>query len=205
MIDVMRQLGHERFCLVGHDRGSLVALRLALDRPQAVERVALIDALPVSEHLRRAGAEFATRWWHWFFFAQPDVPERVINADPAAWYGAKADPATMGVDNHAELMDAVARPEVVRSMLEDYRAGLTVDRAHEEEDRAAGRRISAPLRVLWSLQDDLEDLYGDPLLVWRTWADQLDGFGIDSGHHVAEENPEALTRALIDHFQPWKP
>ena len=202
LVEVMRQLGHERFCLVGHDRGSLVALRLALDHPQAVERVVLIDSLPVSEHLRRAGVEFATQWWHWFFFAQPDIPERVINADPAAWYGAKADPAAMGAGNHAELMDAVAHPEVVQSMLEDYRAGLTVDRAHEEEDRAAGRRITAPLRVLWSLRDDLEDLYGDPLLIWRAWADELDGFGIDSGHHVAEENPEALTRALIGHFQP---
>jgi haloacetate dehalogenase len=202
MVEVMRQLGHDHFGLVGHDRGSLVALRLALDHPEAVERVVLIDCLPVSEHLDRTGAEFATRWWHWFFFAQPDIPERVINADPAAWYGAKAVPAAMGDENHAELMDAVARPEVVRSMLEDYRAGLTVDRAHEEQDRGADRRVTAPLRVLWSLRDDLEELYGDPLVIWRGWADQLDGFGIDSDHHVAEENPRALTQALVDHFRP---
>lgn len=202
MLAVMRQLGHERFCLAGHDRGSLVALRLALDHPQAVERLALIDCIPVSEHLRRADARFATQWWHWFFFAQPDIPERVINADPAAWYGEKADPAAMGAENHAELMDAVAHPEVVRAMLEDYRAGLTVDRAHEEADRAAGRRVTAPLRVLWSLQDDIEDLYGDPLVIWREWADSVDGFGIDSGHHVAEENPEDLARALAGHFRP---
>jgi haloacetate dehalogenase len=202
MVTVMRALGHERFLLAGHDRGSLVALRLALDHPQAVERVVLIDCLPVSEHLDRAGATFATRWWHWFFFAQPEIPERVINADPPAWYGPKADPDAMGADNHAELLDAVSRPEVVRSMLEDYRAGLTVDRAHEEADRAAGRRVTAPLRVLWSLRDDLEDLYGDPLEIWRAWADDLDGFGIDSGHHVAEENPADLVRALVDHFRP---
>lgn len=202
MVTVLRTLGHERFHVVGHDRGSYVALRLALDHPQAVERLVLVDCLPVSEHLRRAGAEFATRWWHWFFFAQPDVPERVINADPAGWYGPKADPAAMGAENHAELMDAVAHPDVVRSMLEDYRAGLTVDRAHEEADRSAGRRVTAPLRVLWSLRDDLEDLYGDPLEIWRTWANDLDGFGIDSGHHVAEENPEALTRAVVGHFHP---
>ena len=107
----------------------------------------------------------------------------------------------MGANNHAELMDAVAHPEVVRSMLEDYRAGLSIDRAHEEADRAAHRRITAPLRVLWSLQDDLEDMYGNPLDIWRTWADELDGFGIDSGHHVAEENPEALLQALIGHFR----
>jgi haloacetate dehalogenase len=202
MLAVMRHLGHERFHLAGHDRGSYVALRLALDHPQAVERLALIDCIPVSEHLRRADARFATEWWHWFFFAQPDIPERVINADPVAWYGGKADPAAMGAENHAELMDAVARPEVVRAMLEDYRAGLTVDRAHEEADRAAGRRVTAPLRVLWSLRDDIEDLYGDPLVIWREWADDVDGFGIDSGHHVAEENPEDLARALAGHFRP---
>jgi haloacetate dehalogenase len=205
MLTVMRQLGHERFRLAGHDRGSYVALRLALDHPQAVERLALIDCVPVSEHLRRADATFATRWWHWFFFAQPEIPERVINADPAGWYGPKADPAVMGAENHAELMEAVAQPEVVRAMLEDYRAGLSVDRAHEEADRAAGRRVTAPLRVLWSLQDDLEDLYGDPLDIWRGWADDVDGFGIDSGHHVAEENPEALVRALVGHFRPETP
>ncbi|MEU4387997.1 alpha/beta hydrolase [Promicromonospora sp. NPDC023805] len=202
MLAVMRHLGHERFCLAGHDRGSYVALRLALDHPQAVERLALIDSVPISEHLRRADARFATEWWHWFFFAQPDIPERVINADPVAWYGSNVDPAAMGAENHAELMDAVARPEVVVAMLEDYRAGLTVDRAHEEADRAAGRRITAPLRVLWSLQDDIEDLYGDPLVIWREWADDVDGFGINSGHHVAEENPEDLAQALAGHFRP---
>ncbi|MFD7026058.1 alpha/beta fold hydrolase [Promicromonospora sukumoe] len=201
MTTVMRHLGHERFHLAGHDRGSYVALRLALDHPEAVDRLTLIDCLPISEHLRRADADFARRWWHWFFFAQPEIPERVIDADPAAWYGPKADPATMGAENHAELMAAVRHPEVVRSMLEDYRAGLSVDRDHEEADRAAGRRVTAPLRVLWSLQDDLEDLYGDPLAVWRTWADDLDGFGIPSGHHVAEENPEALAEALVSHFR----
>ncbi|MFD6444333.1 alpha/beta fold hydrolase [Promicromonospora sp. NPDC060204] len=202
MVAVMRQLGHEHFCLAGHDRGSYVALRLTLDHPEAVERLALIDCLPISEHLRRVDADFATRWWHWFFFAQPDIPERVINANPVGWYGPKADAATMGAENHAELMAAVRHPEVVRAMLEDYRAGLSVDRAHEEADQAAHRRVAAPLRVLWSLQDDLEDLYGDPLAIWRAWADDLDGFGIPSGHHVAEENPEALAAALVDHFRP---
>jgi haloacetate dehalogenase len=202
MLAVMRHLGHERFFLAGHDRGSYVALRLALDHPQAVERLALIDCVPISEHLRRTDARFATEWWHWFFFAQPDIPERVINADPVAWYGPNVDPAAMGAENHAELMAAVARPEVVLAMLEDYRAGLTVDRAHEEADRAAGRRVTAPLRVLWSLKDDIEDLYGDPLVIWREWADDVDGFGIDSGHHVAEENPADLARALAGHFRP---
>ncbi|NKY99197.1 alpha/beta hydrolase [Nocardiopsis alborubida] len=196
MVAVMRLLGHDRFALVGHDRGSYVALRLVLDHPDLVSRVALIDCLPISEHLSRITPEFAARWWHWFFFAQPEVPERVINADPDRWY--TGDPVSMGRENHEEWRRAVRDPEVVRAMLEDYRAGLTVDRAHEEADRAAGVRVRCPALVLWSLRDDLEELYGDPLRVWRTWADDVRGHGIDSGHHVAEEAPEELAAALGD-------
>lgn len=197
MLAVARHLGHERFTLAGHDRGSYVALRLALDHPDVVERLILMDCLPISEHLRRADARFATAWWHWFFFAQPDIPERVINADPVAWYLPKADPATMGTANHEELMSAVRHPHVVRAMLEDYRAGPTVDRMHEEADRTEGRRIEVPTLVLWSLQDDLEALYGDPLAIWRLWADDVRGAGIDSRHHLAEEAPGELVRALM--------
>ncbi|WP_448316891.1 alpha/beta fold hydrolase [Streptomyces sp. CO7] len=198
LVTVMRELGHERFQVAGHDRGSYVALRLALDHPAAVTRVALLDCLPICEHLDRAGAEFATRWWHWFFFAQPEIPERVITADPDSWY--RGDPEAMGPENHAERLAAVRRPEVVRAMLEDYRAGLTVDRAHEEADRAAGRRVRCPALVLWSLRDDLEELYGDPLEIWRDWADDVRGHGIDSGHHMAEEAPRDLADALTGFF-----
>jgi haloacetate dehalogenase len=196
--ELMMRLGHDTFSVVGHDRGSYVALRLALDHPERMDRVVLIDCIPISEHLRRADARFATAWWHWFFFAQPETPERVINADPDAWYA--GDPDVMGRENHDEWRAAIHDPAVVRSMLEDYRAGLTIDRQHEEEDRAAGRTVTAPLLVLWTLRDDLEDLYGDPVRIWRDWADDVRGFGIDSGHHVAEEAPAELTRALLGHL-----
>ena len=198
IVAVVRALGHRRFALAGHDRGSYVALRLALDHPEAVSRLALLDCLPISEHLSRITPEFATRWWHWFFFAQPDIPERVINADPDGWY--RGDPKSMGQENYDEWRRAVRNPRVVRAMLEDYRAGLTVDRQHEEADRAAGRRIRSPLLVLWSKRDDIEALYGDPLTIWRAWADDVGGHGIDSGHHMAEEAPEALAASLGDFF-----
>jgi haloacetate dehalogenase len=196
---VARELGHERFHLVGHDRGSYVALRLALDHPQAVKKLVLMDCLPISEHLQRADARFATAWWHWFFFAQPDIPERVIGADPEGWYAPKAVPATMGQENHAELMRAIRNPAVVRAMLEDYRAGLTVDREDEEADVAAGNKLRPHTLVLWSTRDDLPSLYGDPLEIWRSWTQHEPvGFGIDSGHHIAEEASGALTDALVD-------
>jgi haloacetate dehalogenase len=193
-------LGHRRFALAGHDRGSYVALRLALDHPRAVSRLALLDCIPISEHLSRATAEFATRWWHWFFFAQPEIPERVINADPDSWY--RGDPGAMGRENYDEWRKATRNPDVVRAMLEDYRAGLTIDRQHEETDRTAGNRLPLPLLVLWSQRDDLEDLYGDPLVIWRDWADDVRGHSIDSAHHMAEEAPEVLAAALGEFFAP---
>lgn len=199
MAQLMTRLSHDRFSVVGHDRGSYVGLRLALDHETRVDRVVLMDCLPISEHLDRADARFATAWWHWFFFAQPEIPERVITADPDSWY--TGDPAVMGQENYAEWRSAVRDPDVVRAMLEDYRAGMTIDREHEEADRARGHRVSAPLLVLWSLRDDLAQLYGDPLTIWRSWATEVEGRGIDSGHHVAEEAPEDLVAALVPFLQ----
>ncbi|GLY15288.1 hydrolase [Kineosporia sp. NBRC 101677] len=191
---LMKALGHEQFAVVGHDRGSYVALRLALDHPGSVSHLAVLDGVPISEALARCDAKFAHDWYHWFFFAQPQRPERAINADPDAWY--EADPQSMGAQNHAEFRAAIHDPQTVRAMLEDYRAGLGIDREHEEADRRAGRTVACPTLVLWSSRDDMEDLYGDPLDIWRSWAGDLRGHSIESGHHVAEENPDDLVRAL---------
>lgn len=190
----MHSLGHDRFDVVGHDRGSYYAFRLALDHPSAVRKLALLDCVPISEHLDRADARFATAWWHWFFYAQLEKPERAITADPDAWY--HEDPAAMGEENYAEWRAAVHDPDVVRGMLEDYRAGLTVDYADEVQDRDAGRQVGQPLLVLWSTLDDLEHLHGDPLTIWRNWADRVTGRGIRSPHHVAEHAPDELAAVL---------
>jgi haloacetate dehalogenase len=192
---MMAKLGHRRFSVVGHDRGCYVALRLALDHSDVVERLVILDGVPISEALDRCDATFARDWYHWFFFAQPDKPERAILADPDTWY--PGTPDDMGRENYDELRRATRDPETVRAMLEDYRAGLGVDRQHEETDRAAGRQVPCPTLLLWSTRDDLERLYGDPLAVWRPWAPNLRGEGIESGHHMAEENPQALVQALL--------
>jgi haloacetate dehalogenase len=196
----MHELGYPRFALAGHDRGSYVALRLALDHPETVSRLALLDCIPISEHLSRITTEFATRWWHWFFFAQPEIPERVIDADPDSWY--QGDPVAMGQGNYNEWREATRNPDVVRAMIEDYRAGLTIDRQHEEADRAAGNRLRLPLLVLWSDRDDLKAFYGDPLVIWRDWADDVRGHPIDSGHHMGEEAPAAVAASLGEFFSP---
>ena len=189
-------LGHERVAVVGHDRGAYVATRLALDHPDAVTHLVAMDAVPIVEALDRADARFASSWWHWFFFGQTEKPaERVINADPDAWY--RVDRELMGEEAYADLRRALHDPEVVHAMLEDYRAGLREDRDADEADRAAGRRIGCPLLVVWAARDDLEELYGDPLSVWRGWAHDLRGVRLDSGHHMAEEVPDELAAALL--------
>ncbi|GGL11614.1 alpha/beta fold hydrolase [Mangrovihabitans endophyticus] len=193
-VALMATLGHPVFAVAGHDRGCYVALRLALDHPLSVRRLVVMDGVPISEALARCDAGFARDWFHWFFFAQPGKPEAAIAADPDLWY--RGDPGAMGAENFAEFHAATRDPDTVRAMLEDYRAGLGVDRDHEEADRQAGRRIGCPTLLLWSTRDDLERLYGDPVAVWEPWAPILSGTAIDSGHHMAEENPAAVTDAL---------
>ena len=197
MLALMRALGHERFAVAGHDRGSSVAFRLAMDAPEAVTHLAVMDGMPVLEALERCDARFAAMWWHWWFFAQTEKPaEEWINRDPDAWYTATAE--AMGAENHADLMRAVHDPGTVHAMVEDYRAGPGIDREIEEADRAAGRRVTCPTLFAASIHDDMEDIYGDPVAIWRDWADDVRGARIDSGHHMAEEAPEDLATALRD-------
>jgi haloacetate dehalogenase len=199
-VGLMRALGHERFAVVGHDRGAYAALRTALDHRSAVSHLAILDAVPIGEALARANARFAQAWPHWFFFGLPDKPERAILCDPDAWY--RNDPAAMGAANHADYRRAIHDPATVHAMIEDYRAGLTVDRAADEADMAAGRTVDAPVLVLWASRDDLADLYGDPLEVWRAWAGDLRGHAIESGHHMAEDAPETLAVELRSFLAP---
>lgn len=196
VVSLMRYLGHDQFAVVGHDRGALAAFRTAMDHPGAVTRLAVMDGLPVTEHLERLNEQFVRTWWHWWFLGQTDKPaERVINADPDAWYRTPA-PTEMGEANHADLWAALRNPAVVHGMCEDYRAGLRIDRAHEEADRTADRRIACPMLLLAATDDDI-GIHGDPEAIWRPWtAGMLSSAQIHSGHHQAEEAPDELTQAL---------
>jgi haloacetate dehalogenase len=194
---LMHTLGHDQFAVAGHDRGSYVAFRLAMDHPAAVSHLAVLDGVPIGEALARCTAAFATEWWHWFFLGNPAAEaDRVINADPGAWYHSDAHRPQMGEAAWADYHRAIHDPATVRAMCEDYRAGLTVDREHDDADLAAGRRVGCPVLMLWATRDDMERLYGDPVAVWRRWADNIRGAPIDSGHHMAEEAPDQLAAAL---------
>jgi haloacetate dehalogenase len=194
-VALMRALGHERFAVAGHDRGALVAYRTALDHPDAVNALVVMDGLPLIEHLDRVDARFAASWWHWWFLGQTEKPaERVISADPEAWY--RPNRELMGEENLADYLRAIHDSATVHGMCEDYRAGLGIDAQHDREDREAGRRIACPVLFLASIHDDMEELYGDPVAIWRDWADDVRGGRIDSGHHMPEEAPEQVADAL---------
>lgn len=197
IVALLRALGHDRFAVAGHDRGALVALRAALDHPDAVTRLVIMDGLPVVEHLERLNETFVRTWWHWWFMGQTDKPaERVICADPDAWYRTPP-PEVMGAEAHADVWQALRNPAVVHGMCEDYRAGLRIDRAHEEQDRAAGRRVACPMLFLQAAHDDI-DIHGDPVAIWRPWvAGPLASGVIDSGHHQAEEQPGQVADAIL--------
>jgi haloacetate dehalogenase len=195
-VALMRALGHERVAVAGHDPRLLCRVS-PRDRPSGGCDTPGGDGRRADRRaLARADARLAAAWWHWFFLGQTAKPaEGFICADPDAWYD--IDPGQMGEEAYADLRRALHDPETVHAMCEDYRAGLGVDRDHDDADRRAGRRVRCPALVVWSSRDDMEDLYGDPVSVWRDWlADIRDGVAIDSGHHMAEEAPNELAEAI---------
>ena len=165
-------------------------------------------ACPIGEALARCNARFAQAWWHWFFLAQPRLPERGHRRRPGP-AGTRSAATTTGpawARRRARTTSAAIHdPATVHAMCEDYRAGLGLDRAADDADRAAGRRIACPVLVIWAGRSDLESLYPDILGIWRTWAPDVRGHAIDSGHHLAEERarsagprPARLPRAAQD-------
>jgi haloacetate dehalogenase len=201
-VRVMRHFGFERFCLAGHDRGAICAYRLAFDHPDAVARLALLEGVPLAEHWERADARFMVEWWHWAFFAQPaPLAERLIGADPEWYLTRNAERiAPWGEEGLADYLEAYLNPATRHAMFEDYRAGATIDRAHDEEFRRSGRKLGCPLLLLWGAREDLEQLYGNPRALWSDWAIDVRGRGLDAAHFLAEETPEEVAAELRDFF-----
>ncbi len=198
-IGLMRLLGFDRFDVVGHDRGGRVAYRMALDSPDVVRRLTVMDVIPTGEVWARADSRFALGYWHWAFLAQPrPIPERLIEHDPEFFFfdaefgGAirRFPPAAV-----ADYLRCARDPAAIAAMCEDYRAGATCDRQWDDEDRAAGRRITCPTQVLWAGKGALAAWY-DPLAIWRDWADDVSGSALDGGHFLIEECPKETLAAI---------
>lgn len=202
MLALMRGLGHDRFQLVSHDRGARVAHRLALDAPEAVERLCVMDIVPTLHHFETTGMDFAMGYYHWFFLAQPHPkPERMILRDVEDWFDIQTtrEPKDRGFfhpEARADYLAALRQPGTVEAICEDYRAAATIDLVHDRESRAAGERVGCPLLALWGAKGKVGAWY-EPLKVWRDYArGEVTGGPVPSGHYLPEEAPEEVLAAL---------
>ncbi len=203
-VALMRALGHERFFVVGHDRGGRVAHRMALDYPDAVAKIALFDIAPTATMYARTDKVFATRYFWWFFLIQPyPLPERLIEADPEFFLRKHID----GQNKIANATEAAALAEYLRCYLdpatrhaicEDYRASAGIDLVHDEDDK--GKRVTAPLLALWGARGTVGALY-DVLDTWREKAVDVTGNALDCGHTLQEECPEVVLSELRSFFR----
>jgi haloacetate dehalogenase len=197
-VEVMRQLGFERFGVAGHDRGGRCAYRLALDHPERVERLAVLDIVPTADMWHRVDMEFGLVDWHWFFLAQPaPFPEEVIGSNPEAYYF-HGDRSRFDPEALEDYLSCVRDPETIHGMCEDYRAGATIDFELDEADRGK-RSIECPVLALWSGREELGRWF-DVLDVWRQWADDVRGRALDCGHFLAEEAPGETYEELRTFF-----
>jgi haloacetate dehalogenase len=204
MVEAMEQLGHEKFAVVGHDRGGRVAYRLALDHPERVTRLSTLDIIPTWEMWDKMSAQRAMRVFHWTFLAQPyPLPEMLIGKAPIeymewkmlAWNGSKSNSIFDGrAFDHYRA--AFMQPERIHAMCEDYRAGQSTDVAIDDADVKAGRKIECPLLALWGTRG-IPSIGEQPLDVWRRWARDVRGKAINGGHFLVEENPDDTLAELL--------
>ena len=198
MAELMEGLGHRRFLVGSHDRGARVAHRLALDYPDRVERLAVLDIVPTLEHFERTDMNFALGYYHWFWFAQPHpFPEELICAAPEVWFHAHVrrdggPPRFFHPEALADYLAAARTPEAITGMCEDYRAAATVDLEHDRASRAGGERVRCPMLVLWGAQGRIGGWY-DALAIWRQYcAAEVQGGPVSSGHYLPEEAPDEV-------------
>jgi haloacetate dehalogenase len=202
-LEVMRHLGYDQFSIAGHDRWARCAYRLALDHPDAVLRLAVMDVVPVGDAYDRAGKDFSLLYWQWSFLAAPEpVPEQFINAAPATMVEFMLDDWSVVKDAfpaevRAEYVEKWTHPYTVHAICEEFRASATLDYQHDEADRG-NRKIACPVLVLWSQRGSVAKLYDDPLAIWQQWADDVRGSPVPVGHFIPEEAPEETTRQLLN-------
>ena len=202
MLALMVALGHRRLAVAGHDRGARIAYRMALDHPEAVSKLCVVDILPTSEYWDLADRKFAVNTFHWGFLARDGgLPERLIGKDPdffqdylmRLWSG---DYGALSPEALKEYRRCFAKPENIAASCADYRAGYTLDDAQDREDRAAGRKIRCPIMVL-SGDQHLSTGEDRAVDIWKRWADDVSGSVIRSGHFVMEEKPQDVLAALV--------
>jgi haloacetate dehalogenase len=204
-VEVMRALGFERFAVAGHDRGGRVAHRMALDFPEKVLRLAVLDIAPTLTMYERADMEFAKRYVWWFFHIQKyPMPERMIGADPEFYLRQQmgsltGTPGAVTAAALAEYLRCYCQPATIHATCEDYRAAAGIGLRQDAEDAKAGRKVTAPLLALWGAKGAVGKWYDVPA-VWRERATDVRGRALDCGHMIPEELPEETLAEFVRFF-----
>ncbi|MBU3577978.1 alpha/beta fold hydrolase [Polynucleobacter sp. UK-Kesae-W10] len=202
---LMKALGYPQFFLLGHDRGARVSHRLAMDYPESVLKLLMLDISPTLTMYDNTTMEFAKGYWHWFFLIQPEpVPETLIGANPEYWLknhmGRHAGTGIFSPERWAEYLAGASNPESMHAMCEDYRAAATIDLEHDREDRRNGKKLQMPVRVLWG-EHGLVNKCFKPAEDWNQVAAMpVSGKAVPSGHYIPEELPEGLIEEARQFF-----
>ena len=206
ILEFMNELGFDSFYIVGHDRGARIAHRLALDFPDKVFKMILLDIIPTIEHFERTNFDFAMGYYHWFWLAQRSpIPESVINKAPEEWFFAhtsreKKNKYFFCSEALKDYIECVKNPETIRAICEDYRAAATIDLVDDKLSREKKVKLNMPILVLWGNKGKIGKWY-EPLLIWKKYCTQeVKGYGINTGHYLAEENPEEVIRNINEFF-----
>ena len=202
MKEFMNLLGFDKFYLVGHDRGARIGHRLALDYPDKVLKLILLDIIPTIEHFERINKDFAMGYYHWFWLAQRNpIPESVINKAPEEWFFAhtsreKKDKNFFARKALDDYLKCLRDPTTIRAICEDYRAAASIDLKDDNISRKQNIKIKMPTLVLWGKKGKIEQWY-NPISIWQKYCVQeVRGYGIDTGHYLAEENPDAIIKSI---------
>ena len=199
MVEVMDYFGYREFSVVGHDRGARVAHRLALDYPERVKKVCIMDIVPTYHMFKHTDQAFATGYYHWFFLIQPNgLPEKLIGSNPVYFLTEKlkrwsAPDAQFAPEAMSDYIRCFSNPETIRASCDDYRAAASIDLEHDEA--SLGQKIRCPLLVLWGAKGFVQRTY-DVLDVWRQYAEQVEGKALDCGHFLPEEQPDEVVAVL---------
>ena len=207
MVEAMEKLGHVHFGLAGHDRGGRVSYRLALDHPGRLSKLATLDIMPTYDYWLKMDYKFALKVYHWPFLAQAaPLPETLLGGNPdfylknklSSWSHTK-DLSVFDPRALEHYLAAFRDPLRIHAMCEDYRAGATLDFDHDKADKDAGKKITIPMLALWG-NAGIAQSAATPLDVWKTWATNVRGQPVNSGHFLTEEDPEATAKALLAFF-----
>lgn len=199
---VMRRLGFERFRVLAHDRGARVAHRLAVDHPQAVEKLVTLDIAPTLAMYAQTNEAFARAYYHWFFLIRPaPFPETLIEADPELYLRQTMGSRSAGLAPFtdaalAEYLRCLKQPGAAHGLCEDYRASAGIDLEHDRADIEAGRMVECEMLALWGADGAVGKCF-QPLEEWRKAARHVTGHALPCGHYIAEEIPEPLLAEVI--------